>query len=364
MNMFVIFGSKDYQKSPEIVYQEVPLDDCMVKCGVVKTFQIPEFDNTHPDYEELVLLKIIGFSLNYRDKGFIRKLQHFPLSRYSSIGSDFVGLVLDVGRNVRYIKPGDRVIGNSHYEGLPYLDNGARAGIPSNVASKRFQVLNSSKLLKIPDIMTNDVAAGFGINSQTAYSIIRKAGIKDDYKVLVTSAKSNTSLSCINALRKTGAKIFISTTSKEYEYKFYEMGISGIISPELLLNGDKYKNENGIFDVVIDPFYDLHIEKAVELLKPFGNYFTCGYTGKYKMNNESLNVFSKIMTIIIVKNICIHGNCLGLTSDLQQAVLDYSNGSYNHYVDSVYHAGQEAEFMNRTFNDGNRFGKVVYLYDD
>ncbi|WP_457654556.1 alcohol dehydrogenase catalytic domain-containing protein [Rhodocaloribacter sp.] len=374
MNMFVIFGTKQFDiTSKNHCWQEVALDNIVVRCGLVESMQSPSFDGKNVNTKDMVLVYIKGFSLNYRDKGFIRKLQNYPEHRFSAIGSDFVGEVLEIGAGVNNIEPGDRVIGNSHYEGVPFLENGVRAGIPSNVASKRFRVIHKCKLAKVPDEMTDEVAAGFGINSQTAYSIVRRINPTEKSKILITSSRSNTSISCINALRKSNAKIFALTTSHEFNQRILKLGVSEVLSHDDIFKSDKFIKEQGYFDYVIDPFFDLHIEKAVDVLRPFGGYYTCGFTGKNNdegINNKNvtskneISPLKRVMLTAIIKNLSINGNCLGRTSDLQQAIQDYKEGNYNYIVDSVYHAGKEGEFINRTYVDKARFGKVVYLYND
>ena len=63
-----------------------------------------------------------------------------------------------------------------------------------------------------------------------------------------------------------------------------------------------------------------------------------------------------------MKNVQIIGNCIGLTSDLQQAVTDYVAGDLAVQIDSVCDGGGIGPFLDRTFNAGDRFGKVVYRY--
>ncbi|MCI0613174.1 zinc-binding alcohol dehydrogenase family protein, partial [bacterium] len=64
-----------------------------------------------------------------------------------------------------------------------------------------------------------------------------------------------------------------------------------------------------------------------------------------------------------LKNLNILGNCLGLSQDLQQAIDDYASGSLNVIIDSMHSGNQAGNFIERTYNAKDRFGKVVYKYD-
>lgn len=52
-----------------------------------------------------------------------------------------------------------------------------------------------------------------------------------------------------------------------------------------------------------------------------------------------------------------------MSADLEQALGDYAAGALLVVTDSVFTGDDVAPFLNRTFNDGERFGKVVYAYE-
>lgn len=71
----------------------------------------------------------------------------------------------------------------------------------------------------------------------------------------------------------------------------------------------------------------------------------------------------RMLTQLIVGNIEVLGNCLGSTSDLQHALRDFASGRLEVIVDSCFLASGAADFLNRTYNATNRFGKVVCHLD-
>jgi NADPH:quinone reductase-like Zn-dependent oxidoreductase len=185
----------------------------------------PRFD---PQAEpRSVLLRKRGFSLNYRDRGIALQIaKHQSEGDFFPIGSDFVAEVLACGSDVTELSPGDRVIPDSAYpnSGEP----GVRGGIPVNSASREFQVIPAVKLMRIPPAMSDAVAAGFTIGAQTAMAMERRVDAPAGGAVLVTSARSNTALFSIAALRRRNLQIHAATRSDQcadrYSPKWVPMG--------------------------------------------------------------------------------------------------------------------------------------------
>lgn len=162
---------------------------------------IPVNKYTDKISDQSVVVRVSAFSCNYRDKGilynFLKKCKDYNLKEsyyYSFLGSEFVGKVIKIGRNVRSFKIGDRVMSDNSY---PFKVDGKIGGIVSNYASKRIQIFHESCLIKVPDSMSDIEAAAFSLTASTAHSMVSKSKLKEGDKVLVTSLFSNTSLGCL-----------------------------------------------------------------------------------------------------------------------------------------------------------------------
>jgi len=146
---------------------------------------------------------------------------------------------------------------------------GLTPGIPTNHGSREYHILHEGKLAKMPDNMTYGCGAAFSIGGQTAYSMVRRLGIEEGMNVLVTSAKSNTSLFAINALRGRGVNLYATSTSNRFETEIKAMGVKELcvvdtrsqrfMEHPVLLEVAR----RGGFHCVIDPYYDLHLSPAV-----------------------------------------------------------------------------------------------------
>lgn len=356
-------------------FEQIELDGAEITCGLLN-IKDPDFDSRAAVNKANVLVNIKGFSCNYRDKALIFSAVRKDLGRsYYVVGSEFVGQVVDVGPEVRGLAVGDKVIANNCYTGTLVGADGALGGIPTNHASKEYQVFHQSKLIRVPTQMPDTIAAAFSLNSQTAYSMLRKLNVKAGSKILVTAAKSNVSIFVVNALKKYDVEIFATSTSSSFETQLKELGIAGLIKVRNTPDGsvDQYSlyegaSGIGLFDSVIDPFFDTHFGSVLGLMAPGGKYVTCGLSGLKPHSNGEQPRQSGVPTLellmhAVLNNLVFIGNCLGSTEDLSNAIRDFADRSYNVVIDSVCRGNQIGEFFNRTYSASDRFGKVVYEFD-
>jgi NADPH:quinone reductase-like Zn-dependent oxidoreductase len=171
--------------------------------GYIDGEDIIDFDKDQKDNSDRVLIKKLAFSLNYRDKElislFYQRCQLLEEAAYAGIGSDFVAEIISCGSSVVNLSPGDRVIPNAAYPNTNAPNS--IGGVPTNFASEEYEVLDSNQLVKVPNEMPLEVAAGFTIGAQTSYSIIRRLQIQAGTNFLVSSGRSNTSIFIIQALK-------------------------------------------------------------------------------------------------------------------------------------------------------------------
>jgi NADPH:quinone reductase-like Zn-dependent oxidoreductase len=351
---------------PGLTLTTVCLDDVPLTFGVIPSGD-PAFDPQSPKDADRVLIKVKAFSCDYRDKALIfRALHTNPAYTFKAIGSEFVAEVKAVGANVGDLKPGDRVMADSHYvDGRPY------DGLPTNLASREFLILYRHKLALIPDTMSDEVAASFSLGAQTAHSLVRKLGAGSGDSVLVTAARSNTSLFALQVLRRFGVNAYVTTTSADFDDRFRALGVKGLFylepgakglsdHPQLI----QISADLGGFDGILDPFANLHLPHILQYLKPGGRYITCGAQHNFGPNGqpEDARIYAEALSTAMYRNLSLIGNCVGLTEDLQRGLADYAQGDLDAIVDSVFEGDQVGPFINRTFNDPERFGKVVFRY--
>jgi NADPH:quinone reductase-like Zn-dependent oxidoreductase len=344
-----------------------------VICGIVEA-KPPAFDPRSTRQRRHVLVRVNAFSCNYRDKALIMRVATSrSRGAFYAIGSEFVGEVVSAGSEVADLVAGDRVIGNNAYpqSGVP----GLSAGVPTNYASHELLVLHRAKLARIPEGMPDSVAASFSIAAQTSYSMIRRLDLPSGASVLVTAAKSNTSLFAIAALAGRGFDVYALSTSDRFAEELHRLGVTELFVSDPSrgpLAADPAIADaaarTGGFVGVVDPFFDVYLPHMPAIMAVGGRYISCGLYDQYlgllgrAAPPPGAPPAAALMTAI-VKNICIIGNCIGSTEDLEHALADYSAGRLPVRIDHVFGGSETAAFLERTYNARDRFGKVVYAYD-
>jgi NADPH:quinone reductase-like Zn-dependent oxidoreductase len=327
-----------------------------------------------PEHANKVLVRVRAFSCNYRDIGFMLALARETSSCCFPIGSDFCGDVAAVGSGVRTLAKGNRVIPNSAYHGVGPGEAQPKEGIPTNHASTEYLLVDERQLMRIPEQMPYTDGAAFTIGAQTAYAMARRLDPKPGATVLVTAARSNTSLFSIAALKRRQARVFVLASSGVFDQKLLELGVEEVFRPDLTKEAldptepvAQRARELGGFDHVVDPFFDIHLPRILPLLRAQASYVTCGL---YDQGIASLDPSAPLLAkgyreslgTAILRNLVIHANCLGTTEDLGLALSDYAVGTLKVPRDSTYSDFDARGFLERTYSARDRFGKVVYQY--
>jgi NADPH:quinone reductase-like Zn-dependent oxidoreductase len=363
--------------STRVVFEleNVPISAALVDLGDV------QFIPDRPDNDEYVLVKTRAFSCNYRDRGLMlqrmrlldeRTLRSADEFFCAGIGSDFVGDVIAIGKNVEQIRVGDRVIPNASFPRTGY--DGVRPGVPTNSASCRLHVLHFSQIVKVPPSMPDEAAAGFSIGYQTAYGMVRRLHLRDESNVLVTAAGSNTSLKLLQVLRKHHLNVYALTSKGHRTAELKAAGAKEIfVVPRELQNlwehaqlTAAYRETEG-FDAILDPFSDFYLGRLVEFVATGGAYITCGIKNQFasiagSQGFAQAKSTSLVLALCIKKNITIMGNCLGTREDLETAISDFESGMIGVQIDSVFTGSELGGFFHRSFGAEDRFGQVVYRY--
>jgi NADPH:quinone reductase-like Zn-dependent oxidoreductase len=352
--------------------QSLTIEGAAVHCAIIETPE-PRFDPHEPNQGRHVLVRVKAFSCNYRDKALILRMAMSGRDNaFYSIGSEFVAEVIAAGADVSDLAPGDRVIGNNAYpdSGVP----GVLPGVPTNHGSREFQVLHRAKLARIPSKMPDTVAAAFSIGAQTTYSMIRRLALSAGDPVLVTAAKSNTSLFAISALRHHDGDVYAVSTSERFADELSDLGVKELVIADPSLQPlASYPQlaaiigRTGGFAGVIDPYCDLYLPHMPPIMAIGGRYITCGAYDQYLAlvgrSRKPIPVeLGQLPFLVMFKNISLIGNCIGTEDDLQRAIADYAVGRLPVRVDRIYGGADTGEFLDRTYNAPDRFGKVVYVY--
>lgn len=370
MGLAIACEGADVRAHVDAPLEAIEIEGYEVRCGFVSVNEV-DFDPDGPNRLDAVV-EVRAFSCNYRDKGLILRAATTPSDRgFYVIGSELAGRIVAVGSDVSTLEPGDRVMVDG------YFGSGARPwGLPTNHASRSLQALPARKLMHVPDAMSDAVAAAFSIGAQTGFSMIRRSGVGPGSEVLVTAGSSNTSLFLLQAARAAGATVSVTTTSPAASSRLRALGAAQVFVVEP--DGPRFDRAEGVADyaievggfaAVLDPFFDLYLERAVPVLASSGVYVTCGLERQFPSRAEVLGGFVRrpvlhddVLGAALARNVSITANCLGSTADLESAVGAFVAGQIQVELDRVLEAESAAAFLSRTYCERDRLGKVVYRY--
>ncbi len=209
-----------------------------------------------------VLVKVESASVNPLDWHYMRGSPYLMRivsgigrPKITAFGSDYAGVVADVGSDVTGFKQGDRVFGTA------------------NGAFSDYLVVNQDKAIAImPASSSFDEAAGVSIAATTAIQALRNKGnIKEGDKVLINGASGGVGTYAVQLAKYFGAEVTGVSSAKNHEL-VYSLGADAMID---------YKVENVVdgdvkFDLIIDNVGNFSPADFQNILADDGAYVLVG----------------------------------------------------------------------------------------
>lgn len=159
----LVICSEDFISNDESILASghILLKNQIIHYALIESPDVEFFPEKNPNK---VLIKKVAFSCNYREQSLIKyassKICRDTALTYYVIGSEFSGVVVNVGSNVKKFKIGDKVLCNASYP-----DSGSQyvaPGLPYNHASSELEIIHYPSLL--PNInMFNMILARFAL---------------------------------------------------------------------------------------------------------------------------------------------------------------------------------------------------------
>jgi NADPH:quinone reductase-like Zn-dependent oxidoreductase len=171
------------------------------------------------------------------------------------LGSDFAGIVKEVGREIKNFKAGDRV-----YGALPIFFG--KPGALSELIN-----IQSKYARLIPEGMSFDEAASLPVASLTALNGLRKCGITNGKHLLINGATGGVGHFAIQIAKAKGAVVTATCSSGNAELgkKLGADEITGYKKDDLTKIEKK-------FDAILDAYGKMKYEDVCRLLKRKGTY--------------------------------------------------------------------------------------------
>ncbi|MDP2176730.1 MAG: NAD(P)-dependent alcohol dehydrogenase [Bacteroidota bacterium] len=245
--------------------------------GPPEVAQLKEVPTPMPQNNE-VLIKIHASTVNRTDCGF--RSAEYVISRfwsgllkpkYQTLGSEFAGEIIAIGKDVKQFKIGDKV----------FAYNDVQFG-----GHAEFVCINENQAIStIPNNYNFETAAPLTEGSHYAYCQIKAAKINAGQQVLVYGATGAIGSAALQLLKHFGATVTAVCNTKNIEL-IKSLGADTVIDYQ---TQDFIKTDTK-FDVVIDAVGKSSFGVCKKLMKPKGVYIST------ELGKNAENVFLALLT--------------------------------------------------------------------
>ncbi len=229
--------------------------------GGPEVITIKEIDRPVSKANE-VLIRVHATTVNRTDCGIlwgkpfiIRFFAGLPKPRHLIPGTDFAGEVVEVGKDVKGFKPGDRVWG---------FDD---TGVQSQAEYMTFP--EDKGIATIPKSISYQEAAASGEGAHYAFNFINKVKMAKGDKVLVNGATGAIGSAAVQMLKFYGAKVTATTSTAARD-------IVKSLGPDKVIDWQQedFTRDKEKYDYVFDAVGKSTFGKCKPLLRPGGIYLS------------------------------------------------------------------------------------------
>jgi NADPH2:quinone reductase len=311
--------------------------------GPPETLVVEDLPDPVPGAGE-ALVDVAAASVNYPDVLIMADKYQVSVPLPFTPGSEYAGVVRDVGTGVSGLAPGDHVFGSA-----------ITGAFASCVVSP------AANLRRIPPEVSLREASGFWVTYGTAYHALRTvAEVAEGEWVAVLGAAGGVGLACVEVAQLLGGRVVAAASSREKLAVCAERGAEALIdySTEDLKNALRDVTGGGAH-VVIDPVGGHYSEQALRSTRWGGRFVTVGYASG-EIPRIPLNLV--LLKGVVVKGFEIRtfGEHLPDAMRRNEAELLslFAGGRLHPYVSEVHPLERTADAL-RSVADRRAIGKVV-----
>lgn len=292
-----------------------------------------------------VLLDVKAAGLNFPDVLIIQGLYQFKPDLPFVPGGEAAGIVTELGEGVTNVDVGDRVIFTNQVGGFAEQ-----------------AVANAEVLVKIPDSMPFEVAAGFTITYATSYHAFKqRAQLKPGETVLVLGAAGGVGLAAVELAKAAGATVIAAASSDE---KLEVCKAAGADVTVNYASGDlraliKEATGGRGIDVVYDPVGSDYTEAALRSLRPEGRLLVVGFAaGDIPKIPLNLCLLKQCSIVGVFWGGFARGNPSAQLQNMQELFSLYEKGNIKPRVDDLFSLEQVEEAFS-CLTERRAKGKVI-----
>lgn len=324
-----------------------------------------EYPKIGEGVENMVIIRMKAVGLNFAEL-MQRQGTYKPSSKTPyTPGYEGSGIVEEVSGNVTDLQKDDHV--------LIFNQSGTW---------KECVMVPRSNVVKMPENMTFEDAAGFLVNYLTAYQILfRMANIKEGDTVLIHMAAGGVGVAATQLCKTIPNVTIFGTASASKHEAIKEIGVDYPIDYTAADYVEQIRkiSAEGV-DVVMDPLNGENSIKGYDLLKPLGrivHYGAASMTGESRSLANMFKTWWKCLSInsleIISENKSVSGYHLGFllntpsfmataTKDIDTLLKMWSEGKIKVQIDSQFGFSKVGEAMKKMHQRLN-VGKIILKPD-
>jgi NADPH:quinone reductase-like Zn-dependent oxidoreductase len=305
--------------------------------GLPNQIKIEEIDSPSPKENE-VLIKVYATTVNRTDcanltaKPFIMR---FVLGLFKPnkviLGTDFAGEVIEIGKNVKSFKAGDRVFG--------FIDSGAES-------QAEFVTTCVKNVFPIPNNLDYTKAAASLEGAHYAYSFVHKVKISAGNHILINGASGGIGSALLQFVRQFDVQITATCDTKNMK-RIESLGADKIIDYTQI----DFTESGGKYDFVFDTVGKSTFGKCKPVLNQNGIYISS------ELGPYSQNIFLPVWTAISSKKV-IFPIPFRTKETIPYISKTLASGKFHSIVDREYELKDISEAYDYV-SQGKKTGNVV-----
>ncbi len=295
--------------------------------------------------EDQILVQVKACSINFPDTLIIQGKYQFKGELPFSPGSNFAGIVLEVGSEVMDYKAGDEVIGVATFGGLA-----------EKIA------ISSSNCIPKPQQISMEKAAAFLYTYATSYyALHHRAKLQKAETVFVLGASGGVGLAAIEIAKMMGAKVIAGASTSDKLKVCAEQGADICINyNEVDLKSTlKSLTENRGVDVILDPVGGRYAEPSLRAIAWEGRYLVVGFSSgeipKFPLN---LNLLKSCQVVGVFLGAFMRKDPNEASKMMHHLTELFSQGKLNPYIYRRFSLGEAPDAI-QLMMDRKAIGKLI-----
>ncbi|HRK62500.1 MAG TPA: zinc-binding dehydrogenase [Candidatus Omnitrophota bacterium] len=333
------------------------------KTGGIENLEYTDVPKPKPKRGE-ILIKVKACALNHLDLWILTGAVAPQISMPHILGCDIAGEIAEIGKGVRGLPLGKRVViapgirgGKSPHYKLGVWDSLSPeyqiVGLQNNGGYAEYAVVPAENVIPVSNKLTHEEWASIPLVFLTAWHmLITHAQLQKGETVLIQAAGSGIGSAAIQIAKFRGARI-ITTVGNDSKINFAKkLGADHVINYKKNDFSSEVKNitNNQGVDVAFEHIGPETMQKSILCLKKRGRLVHCGVTSGTSTQID--------LRYLYMNQITLQGSFMGGQKELLEVLRLVEKGKLRPVVDKVFALSQTADALQRMI-DRKNFGKII-----